>query len=180
MKQHRRSGSSGYTAIELVVVLLVTAIMATLALPSFIAMIRNTRLDTYSELLRADLLIARREAIKMNGRVLVCPAGSSANTCGTDYSKWANGWIVCYDLNADGACDASTAAAPNPILARGAIDPSMVLSGPSAAVRFNSNGTQGAVGAPSVAFTVSGHWSGATSLAPTIAASGNIVLAKGS
>src|SRR5258705_6996952 len=96
---------AGYTAIELMVVVFIAGILATLAFPSFVESVRNGRLDTHGELLRADLLIARREAIKLNGRVLVCPAGTSAGICGTDYSKWAGGWVVCYDLNADGECD---------------------------------------------------------------------------
>jgi len=174
MVQQRRTG---FTTVELMVVLCVAATLATLAFPSFVTLIRTNRLDVSGELLRADLLVARREAIKMNGRVLVCPAGSSPTACGTDYSRWAGGWLVCYDLDGDGACDAATAAAPNPILRRGGLDGSLTLSGPDAAVRFNANGTQGNGG--NVTFTVRGNWSGSTAAVGTIAASGNVALARG-
>ena len=179
MKQLRQSGSGGYTAIELMIVLFIAAILATLAAPSFTAMVQSARLDTYGQLLQADLLIARREAIRMNGRVLVCPVATSGTGCGTDYSSWSGGWLVCYDVDANGACDATSATAPNPIVLRGPIDGTVALAGPSSAVRFNSNGTQGS-GGGSVAFTIRGKWSGSTSMIDTIAASGNIVLPKGS
>ena len=179
MKQARHSGSGGYTAIELMIVMFVAAILATLAAPSFTAMVQNSRLDTYGQLLQADLLIARREAIRMNARVLVCPVPTSGTGCGTDYTRWSGGWLVCYDVDANGACDATSAAAPNPIVLRGPIDGSVSLAGPASVVRFNSNGTQGS-GGGSVVFTIRGKWSGSASMIDTIAASGNIVLAKGS
>ena len=54
----------GFTAVELVITLGIVAIFATLAMPSFVKMVRDSRLVTTAEMLQTDLLVARREAIK--------------------------------------------------------------------------------------------------------------------
>jgi hypothetical protein len=47
-----------------------------------------------------------------------------------------------------------------------------------AAVRFNANGEQGAPGASTLSFTVTGTWAAAKTYTATIAATGSIALAK--
>jgi prepilin-type N-terminal cleavage/methylation domain-containing protein len=165
----RRLG--GFTAIELMITLTIVATFATVAFPSFVTMVRSTQLSTTGDLLNADLLIARREAIKQNGRILVCAAASpSTMTCGTN---WANGWIVCYDIPYNGVCDTTVPLDPNPIVRRGAVNSSMTIGGPAAAVQFNANGTQGSDGS-NRCFTVSGSWTGSASYIYKIAGSGHI------
>ena len=63
----------GFTTIELLVTFVIVAGLAAAAMPSFVKMVRDTKLTTAAEMMQADLLIARREAIKRNVRIPVCP-----------------------------------------------------------------------------------------------------------
>ena len=174
-----RDAARGFSLIELLVTVSVAAILASIALPSFAELIRTNRLITTADQFNADLLIARREAIKRNVRVLVCPAGTTAGRCGSGASAWAGGWMVCYDNDFSGDCDDSTSTNPNPIRKHAAIDSSLTLTGPATMARFNANGTQGDAGAASLTFTVSGTWSGSSSYVGTITATGDVSMVKG-
>ena len=157
----------------------IAAMMAAVAVPSMVDLVRSNRLSSTARQLDADLQLARREAIKRNARVLVCRVGSTPGACGSDTDPWASGWIVCYDLNSDNDCDATATGNPNPIRRRGAIDPSLTFTGPAGAVRFNANGSQGGVGG-SLTFTTRGYWTGAKSYVETVTATGNLSFAAGS
>ena len=169
----------GFTVLELMIAVAIVAIMTAIAAPSMMDFVRTNRLSTAARQLDADILLARREAIKRNARVLVCVAGTTANTCGSG-TAWANGWLVCYDNDQDGACDTSASTNPNPIRQHGKLDSSLTLTGPSTAARFNANGTQGAAGATSLTFTTRGSWTGSKSYVETITATGNVSMASGS
>ena len=80
---------------------------------------------------------------------------------------------MCIDADADDACDASTATNPNPVVVRPALDSSLTLAGPAAAIRFNANSSQGAGGAAAT-LTLRGAWAGATNRVVTVAGTGNI------
>jgi type IV fimbrial biogenesis protein FimT len=165
----------GFTLIELMVTLAVIAVLAGIAGPQLAAFIQNSRLSSAANLLHADLQFARREAIKRNMPVLVCPVGAAGTplVCGT---AWTSGWMICYrqDSTYD-TCDTGTSANANPIVTRGAPDSTLVLAGlPTTApfVKFNANGTQGAGSA--LSFTVTGNWTGSKTYTLTIPATGNI------
>jgi len=149
----------GFTLVELLVTVAIVGIMLSIAGPSFVDLIRSTRISSTMNQLVSDLHAAKGEAIKRNARVLVCAKNASANTCsaGTD---WKDGWLVCFDVNADGGCDTSTESAPNPLVVRNAIPGSLTLTGTLAAVQFTSTGT--AVAAAT--YTLRGTW---TTDAPT-------------
>ena len=155
---------TGVTMIELMIVIVIAAILATIAAPSFNDFIENTRLTSTMSQLTGDLNRARSEAIKRNSWVLVC-ARSSNTACGAD---WNNGWLVCQDSSNDGAdnCDSGTAANPNPITVHQAINANFTLTGSADAIRFNPNGT-GTVGTLNLV-------SGAKSRTANIVATGNI------
>jgi type IV fimbrial biogenesis protein FimT len=88
MAQHRPSISrSGFTIIELMVVVAIAAILAAVAAPSFSTFIDNQRLRNASFDLVSDLLVARSEALKRQSIVVVTPT----STAGTD---WSGGWSV--------------------------------------------------------------------------------------
>ncbi|TXT27357.1 MAG: type IV fimbrial bioproteinis protein FimT [Gallionellaceae bacterium] len=93
---HRKS--SGFTGIELLVTLVIAAILAALAVPSFSSLVNDTRLSSTMARLAADLNRARSEAIKRNMRVLVCVRDAAGTNCGAG-TDWSNGWLVCYDGN---------------------------------------------------------------------------------
>ncbi|MBI4937837.1 MAG: GspH/FimT family pseudopilin [Nitrosomonadales bacterium] len=163
--------NAGFTTIELLVVLVIAAILAAIAGPSFMDFINNTRMTSAMSQLTGDLNLARSEAIKRNMRVLVCVRNAAGADCGTG-TDWRNGWLVCYDGDQDGSCDAATADAPNPLVVRQALNASMALTANANLIRFNPSGTQGAGGAATL--TLAGTWAGAQLSIASIAATGNI------
>lgn len=59
----------GFTMVELAVVMSVIAILTTIALPSFMAMIGNAQIRTVGESFRNGLQLTRAEAVKRNQQV---------------------------------------------------------------------------------------------------------------
>ena len=93
----------GFTLIELIVVLSITAILITLAAPSFQWMIRTNRLATATNHMVAMLAFARSEAIKRGVRVTLCKS-SSGTQCTTDQG-FEQGWMVFQDHNINATVD---------------------------------------------------------------------------
>lgn len=89
-RMSRPSPAAGFTLIELIIAMMVVAILATAALPSFQAMLQSNRVATRNNELLASLGLARSEAIKTNIGAGICASADGA-TCGTD---WNAGWIV--------------------------------------------------------------------------------------
>lgn len=98
MKIHK-----GFTLIELMVVLAVAAVLMTVALPSFLAVIQNNKSITQANELVAAINLARSEAIKRGRSVFIC-ASSDQATCIATYANtsWPSGWIVVEDTDASG------------------------------------------------------------------------------
>jgi type IV fimbrial biogenesis protein FimT len=138
---------AGLTIIELVISMAVAAILAALALPSFAEFIDDNRLRGVATELMSDLNLARGEAIKRNARVLVCPkAGKADNFCAPNTKNWKQGWVVCYDVDADGKCDAGTDSDPNPIRNVNPMSNNITLTSSVSDVRYTATGaTTGAV-----------------------------------
>jgi len=167
--------------LELMIVVAIAGILAAIAAPGMMEFVRANRLSATARQLDADLLLARREAIKRNMRVLVCPVTTAtAVTCSSGTATWASGWLVCYDADQSGDCDATATANPNPIRRHGPIEPSLTLTGPAGVARFNANGTQGAAGASPLSFTTKGTWTGSKSFVETVSATGNVSMKAGS
>ena len=66
----------GFTLVEMMIAVIILAIIATLALPSFQTMIENQRLRTTAESVLAGFQLARAEAIRRNARVRLVMAGA--------------------------------------------------------------------------------------------------------
>ena len=84
----------GMTMVELIITLAVLAILVALAAPSFTRFVNSNRVTTATNDLIASLNLARTEAIKRNGAVLMRSKNGSAN--------WAGGHRIGVDLNGDG------------------------------------------------------------------------------
>ena len=93
----------GFTILELMQTVAVIAILAGLAVPSFLETIRANRIVTDNNELIATLVYARSEAIKRGQRVTVCPSADQATCAGG--GGWEQGWIVFVDPNGVGTVD---------------------------------------------------------------------------
>jgi type IV fimbrial biogenesis protein FimT len=173
---------NGFTLVEMLVVISIAAILAAIGIPSFRGMLNDFRQKSALGLVVNDLNHARAEAIKRNTRILVCVRDAAGTGCATG-TNWQAGWLVCSDSTtagttpelppSDGLCDAGTAANPNPLIVRPALDAALTLTSTASAVRFNANSSQGSAGAEAI-LTLGGTWSGVVSREIKIAGTGNI------
>ncbi len=85
----------GLTLIELMIVIILIAIGASLAAPSFSNIIRDTRLTTQANSLLSSLQLARSEAVSRGVQVSIRRTSS----------EWDGGWQVFTDWDADGNFD---------------------------------------------------------------------------
>jgi len=171
--------ADGMTIIELLIVLVIAGIFATLGMPSLTDFIRQVRLSSTMNELATDLYLARSEAIKRNLRVLMCARSSAIatdKTCAAApaAATWMNGWLICYDADSNGVCDVKLASDPNPNPIRVHAPPSspIVLSGPAASVTFLPVGNALAV----ATFTMTA--STTTTRTASVATSGSVKVTK--
>lgn len=167
----QRRAVRGFTLIEAMVTLAVAAVLASVAIPSFVTLSQRFRLNSVSASLATSLQWARSEAIKANVDVVVCASNAAGSDCTTSTNWGVSGWLICYDANADGSCDASTTQLINPVQFHASVDRSTTVTSTVAAVRFTPSGEQ-PVGALLATFTATGTWSGAPTLTTTVAPSG--------
>jgi type IV fimbrial biogenesis protein FimT len=90
----------GFTLIELAAVLAILAILVGIAAPAMTATLKSVQLSSASNDLFGSLLVARSEAIKRSGRVVVCTSADGISCTGA--GGWEQGWIVFHDSNNDG------------------------------------------------------------------------------
>lgn len=99
--------SHGFTAIELMVVVAIVALLTALAAPSFTPLIERWRVRGAAESLQSTIYYARSEAIKRGGGVIIAknPNVDACTTAATN-TEWGCGWRVFFDVNGNGAQDA--------------------------------------------------------------------------
>lgn len=97
--------ASGFSMIELMVVLVILGIVAAAAVPSFTSIINSNRLAAVANELTATLQAARIEASRRGIRVVVC--GTTNGTTCTGTPSWG-GFLSFDDRNGNGALDAGT------------------------------------------------------------------------
>ena len=91
------------------VVVSIVAILAALAAPSFTPLIESWRVRQALEGLQSTVNLARSEAIKRGGNVVIQKLPNNTNGCttATGNQDWDCGWYVCHDTNANGSCNTS-------------------------------------------------------------------------
>jgi type IV fimbrial biogenesis protein FimT len=83
----------GFTLVELLVVLSLTAVLTVLAVPSFQSLLLSRRVQAAVDALATDMRFARAEAIKRSARVTICASLDGASCQGAS-GLWKDGWIV--------------------------------------------------------------------------------------
>lgn len=91
-----KSRHSGHTLVELLLVLAVAAILASLAMPTMHGMLRQHRLSATVNDFLAAVTLTRSEAIRRSAQVMLVPAGDG----------WSSGWVIAIDRNANLQYDA--------------------------------------------------------------------------
>ena len=94
--------SRGFTLVELLVVMTISAILIAAAVPAFQWTIARNRIADATNLLLANFEYARMEASRRGNTVSVCrtldpnaaPACSAAASATVDGNDWSSGWLV--------------------------------------------------------------------------------------
>ena len=96
-------GQNGFTLIELMIAVALTALLMSMAVPAMDVFVSNSRQTGAINDLVSSMHLARSTAITTNTRVTLC-ASASGNDC--DGASWADGWIVFGDRDSDQDVDA--------------------------------------------------------------------------
>lgn len=95
---------SGFTLIELIIAIIILAIVATYAVPSFQQTVMNNRLTSQINEVSSLIAYARSEASKLrSGVITACSSTDSASCAGS--SAWETGWIIFTDFDGDRTVD---------------------------------------------------------------------------
>lgn len=135
MNPTKRS-QNGFTLIELGIIVIVIAVMATVAIPSFdSSMSRNRILSAQTEL-QSVLNQARSEAVKRGKTITLCSSTDQANCNGT----WNDGWILFVDKNSNNAVNSGEEILRVGELVQGGNTLVMAGSVSNSAIQFLSSG----------------------------------------
>lgn len=166
--------ASGFTLMELMMVLAIMAIVMGIAIPSIRSYTNNARISNAVNDLILDFALARTEAARQGYVATVCRS-SNQIACETSGNNWAVGRIVFVDKDADGAVDTDETIVRKTPAAAGAL----VITGSTAALfrlSFAPSGVR-TRGSSDAYFTVCA--SGLTERRVTISAAGRAQATRG-
>jgi type IV fimbrial biogenesis protein FimT len=136
----------GLSLTELLVTTCLAATLASLAIPAMSDMLATQRRIGAVNNLMSSLHLARGEAIKRNGRTVLCKSADSVQC--TSLGHWDQGWIVFHDRNNNAMRDVDEAL----VLHQGPLGERMRLSGNQPVARYVSYGANGTARMVSGAF----------------------------
>lgn len=104
MRRHSpHSRHSGFTLLELMMVLTIATVVMTFGVPSYRSITTTTRISTEINGLLTDMQFARSEAQKTGLPVTVCVSEDGLTCAGR--MPWHHGWIVFADPNGNATVD---------------------------------------------------------------------------
>ena len=133
----RRCGHAGFSMPEIMVTVAVAGVLTGVAVPSLSAMLQAQRASSLASNFVASLHLARGEAIKRNGRAVVCKS-ATGDAC-TGSGGWEQGWIVFHDVNNNAALDVGERV----VLAHGGVAAGPRLTGNTPVANYVSYGASG-------------------------------------
>jgi type IV fimbrial biogenesis protein FimT len=93
----------GFTLIELMIVVAVATVLLGFGIPSMTALMNSNKLTDATNALMSSMRLARSEAFKRSGRVVLCKSRDGVDC--TTSGGWEQGWLVFHDANGDGVHD---------------------------------------------------------------------------
>ena len=98
----------GFTAVELMVVISIAAVLMALAAPSFNGLMERWRVVQAIGGMQSTIFLARSEALKRGGNVVIQKTANNTNGCtlASTTAEWGCGWYICVDSNSNNSCDA--------------------------------------------------------------------------
>lgn len=146
-----KASAAGFTLLEVLVVVALLGVLASLAAPSMSALRRQHLLQAQAEDLLGSLMLARSEALRRQIRVTVC-ARSNDKECDAQ-GRWKQGWLVFVDAN-----DSAWRDADEPILeVHAPLQPAITLSVSNTAPAYFSYTDRGRSSTVNGAF-MAGTW----------------------
>lgn len=99
-----RKRSSGFTLVEMLIVVSISAILLSMAVPSLKTMVNKSRVDTVTNELATALFFVRSEALKRRMDVVLCVSNSPGTDCESQEGNYdyAHGWLVYMDCDDNG------------------------------------------------------------------------------
>lgn len=82
----------GFTVLELMVTVAVTAVVLSIGVPSFLGVIETNRAVTHTNELVSAFNLGRSEAVRRGASILVCSSTDGA-TCSAS-NDWSTGWVI--------------------------------------------------------------------------------------
>ncbi len=93
---------AGLTLVELMITIVVLAVVAGMAIPSFSYLVTSNAIASQTNHFAAAINLARSEAIKRNTDVIMCKrSGTGCDNNG----QWEDGWVIFADNDADNSLD---------------------------------------------------------------------------
>jgi len=98
------SHASGFTLIELMIVLAIAATLLVMVVPSFQNQILNSRMSAATSDLLGSFMSAKAESSGRSDFVTVCKRNVAGSGCVTS-GNWDQGWLTFVDSDGDGVVD---------------------------------------------------------------------------